>query len=817
MLQAKQWLVEVAVPVPLRQTFTYQVPPDMNGDQVKQGYRVLVPFRARLRHGITMSDAYQVEEVGEKIRMLNSYDHRQRLLTSEINNLLKWLVAYYRVPIGEAVKLALPTGTLHEREFLFKLTAEGEDQVRNLAELRVLGLLSGKPLEKKQWEALAQAKISWGQVRDWEKAGYLEMVASGKNRESLPHTTVIELSPAGGAQDLATLSRSPKQQELLRWLRNHAQTMVETREANEVFKGASSLLTKLEERGLCKRRSIPKYELDMLVETFEPDEHKLLTSEQDVALKQIVEDLDSSQYHANLIFGVTGAGKTEVYLRAIQHCLKQGRQALFLVPEIGLTPLMQRRIVDRFGNRLAILHSAVGNARRTASWAQVLAGKIDVVLGARSGVFAPLPRLGLIIVDEEHDHSYKQNDGIRYQARDLALVRAHEAKAVVVLGSATPSQESWQNCMATKCHLLTIKKRATNALLPEVAIVDMRKEFKEQRRRPLLSNTLAEQLEMTLGAGHQAMILINRRGYHSFLLCRKCGEAIGCSQCEVSLTYHKTDRTLKCHYCGETRREPINCPYCEAPNTQMQYLGEGTQQVQEYIQKLFPQYKVDRLDRDRLSATETVAKILGEFDRRKSHILVGTQMIAKGHDFPNVTLVGIINADQGLRCPDFRAAEITYQLIAQVAGRSGRGENPGKVVVQTYMPDHYSITSAANHDFQSFQKREMRYRQSMFYMPFAHMVALLVTHQDMDHALSVTTWMAEQLRGLAGQSGVVVLGPARAPIGRIKGAWRYQIVVKSAKRGHLHQTCDAVTEEVVKRKMLPRQAIILDIDPYQFY
>ncbi len=816
MIDGKTWLVEVAVPVPLRQTFTYRVPADLDPSQVKQGYRVLVPFRNRLIYGITKSDAVAVDQVDAKIRALTSYDGRQCLLAPEIAELFDWMVRYYRAPVGEVAKLVLPPGTLHDRDFQFRLTELGLAHVRDHAEARILGLLGAKPLTLKEWETLAQSKLPWAEIRAWERDGYLEMAARGKERESIPHVAVVELTPSGGGVDLDELAGAPKQRELLRWLRASHRAVVETSELNERFNGGAALVEALVRKELVRRLRVPKYELEMRQAEFEPDDRKRLTPEQDQVLGQVVADLDARHFGVNLVFGVTGAGKTEVYLRAIEHCLRQGRQALFLVPEIGLTPLMQRRIVDRFGERLAILHSAVGPGRRTESWAQVLAGKVDVVLGARSGVFAPLPRLGLVIVDEEHDHSYKQSDGIRYHGRDLALVRAKFAGATAVLGSATPSLESWHNAESGRARLLTITKRATNARLPEVQIVDMRQEFVTQRQRPILANLLFERLQQTLEAGRQAMILLNRRGFHSFLLCRKCGLTVGCSQCEVSLTYHATDQTLKCHYCGETRPVPQTCPACANPATMMQFFGEGTQQIQDHLAKRFPHHVVDRLDRDRLGEKDAAAKILAEFGKGRSHILVGTQMIAKGHDFPNVTLVGILNADQGLRVPDFRAAETTFQLLTQVAGRSGRGENAGTVVIQTYMPDHYSITCAAKHDFLAFQKRESRFRQAMFYAPYAHMVALLITHESSELAGNVAQWMAEQLHHLGGKD-LVVLGPARAPIGRIKGAWRYQVVLKSAQRGKLHQLADLVVEECVARKLLPRQAIIMDIDPYQFF
>ena len=765
----KDVLVDVAVPVPLRQLFTYKVPADIDPNRIARGHRALVPFGPRLIYGVTMSAAYRPTEApSSRLRYLISYDGKQRILAEDIDELVQWIANYYKAPIGEVMRMALPPGLLAEAEIRFRLTEEGMAHVQASDEARILALLEGKAISKKRWEALAQTEIPFRDIRAWEDLGYLDIVAAGNQKESIPHVWAVTLTELGRTADPQSLGRAKRQAELLGWLQQRTVAMIGTEEINQAFPNASSLLAQLSRRDLCRRLRIPRYQLERQVQDFQPDEIKTLTPEQDTSLKAIAAALDERTYQSFLMFGVTGAGKTEVYLRAIQHCLEQGRQALFLVPEIALTPLMQRRITDRFGERLAILHSAVGAGRRSEAWARILAGQVDVVLGARSGIFAPLPNLGLLIVDEEHDQSYKQNDGVRYHARDLAMVRAHRAGAIVVLGSATPSLESWVNHQQGRGQLLTLKKRATRARLPKVNIVDMREEFKSQRRRPILSTLLLEKTGEALEKQHQIMILLNRRGYHSFMLCRKCGESVMCDQCEVSLTYHQTDRSLKCHYCAETSTVPETCPSCGSPSGMMQFFGEGTQQIQELVARSFPKATVDRLDRDRLSRREAHQEILADFENRKTDILVGTQMIAKGHDFPNVTLVGIVNADQGLRMPDFRCAETVFQLITQVAGRSGRGKNPGSVVIQTYMPEHYSIVAAAQHDYEAFLKKEIRYRRHLFYSPFAHLVALLITHKDDDVACNVSTWMAEQFNNLRKGTDMVVLGPARAPIGRIK-------------------------------------------------
>ena len=808
-------LVDVAIPVPLRMLFTYKVPLDLN-IPVNKGFRVLVPFRSKLIYGITMTEAYTkpAEEVLPKTRELVSYDSKHQVLTPEIGELLEWVVKYYKAPVGEALKLAFPPGILSEKEALFHLSEKGTRLGLQSQDRTILGLIAHEQLSQKEWSIRAKKKIQHRDIRRWESLGFFEVSARGGECESIPHVAAIYLTDLGRTADLSKLGRAAKQKELLKWLRQMPLYASYT-ELRQAFPSASSLLSSLIKKGFCAKKQIPKYELYRQIKDFIPDSAKTLTEEQERALAAIQDAQRKNEYRAFLIFGVTGSGKTEIYLRAIQNCLDQGKQALFLVPEIGLTPLMQRRIGDRFGERLAILHSAVSMSLRADSWAKILSGKVDVVLGARSSVFAPMPRLGLVIIDEEHDQSYKQNDRVRYHARDLAMVRAKMAKVPIVLGSATPSLESWLNYENGRLCLLTLKTRATNAPLPRVEVIDMREEFKAQRRRPILSRYLENQIQETLQKGHQAMILINRRGYFSFLLCRKCGKTVTCSQCEVSLTFHQTDKRLKCHYCGENQAPPESCPACGEHI--IQYFGEGTQQIQELLQKKYPSYVVDRLDRDRTTAKDAHQKILSRFEKRESQVLVGTQIIAKGHDFPNVTLVGIINADQGLRIPDFRSAEASFQLLTQVAGRSGRGQNPGSVVIQTYMPDHYSIVHAAKHDFLGFLEKERRYRKRLFYSPFASMIAVLITHRNQEKAACVSKWVAAEIGKFHEKVSIVVLGPIKAPIGKIKNVFRYQIVLKSSNRRRLHTITDAVIEEAIKQKLIARSSIILDIDPYQFF
>lgn len=810
------WLVDIALPVPLRQTFTYRLGTSDSPAEVKKGYRALVPFGPRLMHGITMGAPYQTDTPPKRLRSVVKIDTQQRVLSEEITKLVEWMAQYYRSPIGEIVKLALPPGVLEKPTLCYQLTERGKAAIDQDADARILALLDPFPLTKPAWEMKAQAQISQTQIRQFEEAGFVEILTQRPTKAAIPQATAYSLTDRGKTLDLAVLKNAPKQQKLFQWLREQTQPHIAKSQILQHFKNTSSLLKALEEKGFLEKQQIAKHKLFWTGVFQENVSSFTLTDEQHHAITNIQKALEQPNYQPFLMFGVTGSGKTEVYLRAISACLTQGRQALFLVPEISLTPLMQKRIVDRFGERLAILHSAVGKTERSEAWARVLAGKVEVVLGARSGIFAPLPRLGLIIVDEEHDTSYKQHDGVRYQARDLALVRAKMAQATVILGSATPSLESWHNYQKGRFTLLEMAHRATRAPLPKVAIVDMRKEFQEQRKRVLFSRELLEKLQQSLEANQQAMILLNRRGYHSFLLCRKCGETMQCTQCEVSLTFHRADRFLKCHYCEETRPIPQDCCHCGAPAAMMQFFGEGTQQIQEALQKKFPQVAIDRLDRDQLTRKDAMRNILKKFELGETQILVGTQMIAKGHDFPNVTTVGIINADQGLRMPDFRCAEHAFQLITQVAGRSGRGTSPGSVVIQTYMPEHYSVQSAAKHDFPAFLEKELRYRRNLFYPPFSHAVHLLVQEKSSDKAWQAIQWIMAGLQSSPQAKSLTILGPTKAPVAKIKNIYRFQLLLKAENRSLLHYLIDQVVEAAITQKVANRSAIILDIDPYQF-
>ncbi|PIE89040.1 MAG: primosomal protein N' [Acidobacteria bacterium] len=811
----KVWLMDVALPVPLKQTFTYRVPSYMEVEKMDRGRRVLVPFGHRVAFGVSWSGAYLLDDpkTAKKYRQLITYEEQPVILAPEIAKLVQWMDSYYHAPVGELLKLALPPGVLTRKEPVYKLTEHGRQKMQHIG-YHPLACLQEKPLSKKAWSALAGENIKTSFLRQCEAENLIQPVFPGAVKTSTPRVKVVVLTEKGQAVTPSELAKTPRRAEIVAFLQRQERNG-SLSQLKKQFPTLNHHLKKMIQAGLC-RCEMQEAHLHEEIKNGNRGSRPSLKTQQQAVLNSLVEAVQQAEYQSFLLFGVTGSGKTEVYLRTVEACLEQGRQALLLVPEIALTPLMKERITQRFGDHLAILHSAIPKAERAANWARVLAGKVDVVLGARSGIFAPLPRLGLVIVDEEHDLSYKQSEGLRYHARDLAMVRAKLSGAVAVLGSATPSLESWHNAKSGKTILLQMRERATDAALPAVEIVDMRDEFKAQRKRPLISRLLQRRMKAALEQGEQVMLLLNRRGFYNFLLCRKCGWVMECHQCEVSLTYHKTDGFLHCHYCDFKSALPESCTACGALSTLMQFFGEGTQQVQAVLEQLFPAAVIDRLDRDRVKKKGDLEKVLERFRQGSTQILVGTQMIAKGHDFHNVTLVGIVNADQGLRVPDFRSAEHTFQLVTQVSGRSGRGDKPGSVVIQTYMPEHYSMTYAQSHDYPGFVTRELQFRHGLFYPPYSFLVNIVMQHQREDLIRQGAAWVVDFLKHHAKEHGLTILGPTRAPIGKIKRKFRYQILVKGQSRSRLNAVVKSTVDRALKEKLFPEGAIFLDVDPYHF-
>jgi primosomal protein N' (replication factor Y) len=531
-----------------------------------------------------------------------------------------------------------------------------------------------------------------------------------------------------------------------------------------------------------------------------------LTPEQARAFDGIT---SSNGFHPVLLHGITGSGKTEFYMRAAEHFLAAGKASLILVPEIGLTPQLTDRFAARFPGKTAILHSSLTKRQRIDEWLRIYNGNAPIVIGTRSAVFAPLADLGLIVVDEEHETSYKQEEVPRYNARDTAVMRAKVAHAVAVLGSATPSMESFRNAETDKYHRVTLTKRVEDRPLPDVEIVNMREEYAAAGKQVVFSRTLLDAVTTRLARGQQTMILLNRRGYAAFLLCRHCGFTFQCSACSVALTYHRTIDKLMCHYCGLARRPPARCPECDSEY--IHYVGEGTERLESDLKELLPDARIGRVDRDTMRHMRDFQRVLGGFRSGEIDILVGTQMIAKGHDFPGVTLVGVIGADAPLALPDFRAAERTFQLLTQVAGRSGRGEEPGEVVVQSYFPDHYTFQLAVSQRFEDFYARESRYRKAMFYPPFTSLAGIMVTDRDPSRAVQTAREVGQFLDSMRSDA-VRILGPAPAPLERLKRVHRHQLLIKSSSRATLHGMLERLQAYVEEKKIGPTK-IIVDVDP----
>jgi primosomal protein N' (replication factor Y) (superfamily II helicase) len=573
---------------------------------------------------------------------------------------------------------------------------------------------------------------------------------------------------------------------------------------------SASTITSLEKKALVEIYD-DAIRRDPLAETLGiADAEYTLMPAQSSVLTQIEQQMNSGSYSAFLLHGVTGSGKTEIYMRAMSKALSLGRSAMMLVPEIALTPVFSRRLRARFGDQVAIFHSSLQKGERFDEWTRVRNGDARVVIGTRSAVFAPVKNLGLIVVDEEHESSYRQQESPYYNARDVAIVRAQKESATVVLGSATPSLESFHNARKGKYHFVALPERIGARPMAEAKIIDMRNVFVRHGKPRVFSDELLEAIRETRERGEQSIILLNRRGYSSFILCRSCGETVQCPNCDVTLTYHRSERVIVCHYCNHREAVPRVCPSCG--KKYIYYVGEGTEQLEEMLKLLFPALRVARIDRDTTARRKVFEQTLMDFSAGRIDTLVGTQMLAKGHDFPNVTLVGVVSVDAGLALPDFRSAERTFQLITQVAGRAGRGDRPGRVLIQTYHPYHYALRHACAQDYEGFYDEELRYRQNHSYPPFVALASLLVHGPDLGKVRNDSLELRKQLDLVNQERKCRVLGPAPAPLSRLKGEHRFQLLIKSRSRKDLREIADAAMRAVAESGVNLR-SINLEIDP----
>jgi primosomal protein N' (replication factor Y) len=605
-------------------------------------------------------------------------------------------------------------------------------------------------------------------------------------------------------------TRAQAQHRLLDFFMESGQKKIEKKQLLEDLQIGTSAVGALMKLDILQEVDDERYRDPYANREFAKSEPLALTSQQQQTISPILSSIESGEHEGYVMFGVTGSGKTEVYMQAVDAVLKKGKEAIVLVPEISLTPQMVNRFKSRFGSDVAVMHSGLGMGEKYDEWRKIHRKEVKVVVGARSAIFAPFENVGIIIIDEEHETSYKQEDTPRYHARDVAMERGRFHQCPVVLGSATPTLETFARASKGVYQLLTMDKRMSDQGMPTVEIVDMREELREGNRS-MFSRDLLEKLQIRLERGEQSVLFLNKRGYSSFVMCRDCGYVVECPHCDISLTYHRISNQLKCHYCGYEEHVHATCPSCDSEH--FRFFGTGTQKVEEELTKLLPSARVIRMDVDTTTKKGSHEKLLQQFGDRKADILLGTQMIAKGLDFPQVTLVGVLTADTMLNIPDFRSSEKTFQLLTQVSGRAGRHLLPGEVVIQTYSPEHYSVELASTHDYLGFYQKEMQLRKNHQYPPFYYLALVTVTHQELTKVVTVTERITSFLGGQLSKEAVI-LGPVSSPIARIKDRYRYQCIIKYKREPNLHHALKSVVEKYQSQMDQEKLAIHIDLNPY---
>ena len=799
---------DVSLPVPMDQPFTYALPETLR-HRVQAGCRLVVPFGSRKMTGVILRchDDPPAMATREALRLIDAVP----VLDSELLGLGRWIAGYYCAPLGDVLRGMLPLAAEMRRGKIWSLTDSGRDAARQLLldaapddpVAQILHMLEKRPLSQAY---LAKAlPLADKAMRSLERKGFIvvEQVETARDPLRAPSERLrVELRGETGDAKLGDTKLNKPERELRAFLELHPGSH-NLKELEGTVRNASLAARSLGRKGLVTLK--PE---TVVVKSGPIRARHVVNAAQQVACDEIASAIRAHRFQTFLLHGVTGSGKTEVYLNAIEVAVAEGRGALLLVPEIALTPAMAGQFFGRFGDRVAILHSAFTDLERSEQWRRIRSGAASVVVGTRSGVFAPVRNLGLIVVDEEHDGSYKQEETPRYHGRDVAVVRAQAAGTCVVLGSATPSLESRYNAERGKYRLLELPGRIEERPMPAVELIDMRQEFLETRQQATLSRKLVDAIGARLENGEQTIVLLNRRGFSSFVACRACGERVQCMNCSLTLTYHKRDRRLLCHYCGYAEKVPSICPKCASDH--IYFLGVGSEKVEEELHRAFPVARIARLDRDTVTGKRQYETILQDFRDGHFDILVGTQMIAKGHDIPNVTLVGVISADIGLGMPDFRAAERTFQLLTQVAGRAGRGSVPGIVLIQTINPDHYAVRMAAAQDYQAFYEKELHFRRMMHYPPFSAMANVLVRAEKKEMAMRMSSELGLLLS--PPPEKLKIMGPAEAPVPRLKNEYRYQFLVKAASRKALNELLGRVRAFALDRKW-GATALVIDVDP----
>ena len=820
---------DVAVPVPLDATFTYRV----GETEPVVGGRVLVPFRAERMVAIVTKlhdNAPQSHDKEKKIQIktvIAALD-TEPVLDPGLLKLGEWIAQYYIAPIGEVFRSMLPLTAEVKKQIVYRIAEAGHEALAASAgigsSLRSRRSEAEQDLEYKALDYLAQRDFaSEGSLRaavKIPKSLLLGMVrkkwivredaSSVRDARRLIQIAALTVQGSGKGTALASPSALNKnQQAIIAALQENAGRLP-VDQLRELPIPRTTLLS-LIKRGLVEIIEEPaSFELSSL-KARAVDDVKLTTKQRE-ALNKINTAASEGRFSVTLLHGVTGSGKTAIYLAAMKAVLAAGKAAIMLVPEIGLTPAAAANLHHLFKDDVAILHSGLSADERAEQWHRIRRGEARIVVGTRSAIFAPVKTedLALIVVDEEHDTSYKQEETPRYHGRDVAVMRGKLSNAAVVLGSATPSLESYHNAQRGKYQLIELRERVEQRPLPKVEILDMRSEFQQKNKEEevLFSAGLTQAIRERLARGEQAMVLLNRRGYAPVVLCSSCGQTVQCENCAIALTHHKRDHKLECHYCGFKRAVPKVCPKCASEY--IYFIGAGSEKLEDRLHGLFPAARIGRMDRDTVRGKADFERMLSSFDNGELDLLVGTQMIAKGHDIHGVTLVGVVGADFALGFPDFRAAERTFQLLTQVAGRAGRGDSPGEVILQTYSPEHYAIQYAAQHDYAAFFEKELQFRRWMHYPPFTAIANVLVRSDKLEFALrwsgEIGKWFDKNKT-----NGLRVMGPAIAPLSRLKGDHRYHFVLKSASRPALNESLRKLVDFAGEQK-IPRTNLVIDVD-----
>ncbi|MEG7281827.1 primosomal protein N' [Bacillus sp. 0909A] len=784
--------------------FDYKIPDHLKG-MIKTGMRVIVPFGPRKIQGFVTAVKDTSDLSGKSVKEVEDLLDLTPVLTEELMNLSSWLSDKTLSFKITALQAMLPAALKAKYEKELKI-AEGADippQVERLFSETKSLLYSDIP--DHDTLKIIQKQVQKGHIDVTYK------VAQKANKKMVRYIQANAGKDELSKQAEGLSRQAAKQQAILHFFMTETEgAKIPAADLCKKTDASSATIKTLIQKGLLKETYEEVYRDPYQDKMFKKTEPLPLTDEQSAAFQPIRRALDNNEHQVFLLHGVTGSGKTEVYLQSIEKVLAKGKEAIVLVPEISLTPQMVHRFKGRFGSQVAVMHSGLSTGEKYDEWRKIHRKEVRLVVGARSAIFAPFENLGMIIIDEEHESSYKQEEMPRYHAKEVAIKRAEHHRCPVVLGSATPTLESYARAQKGVYELLSLKHRVNHQVMPEVSLVDMREELRNGNRS-MFSIELMEKLEETIAKGEQAVLFLNKRGYSSFVMCRDCGYVPQCPHCDISMTYHRSGQRMKCHYCGHEEPVPHTCPECGSDH--IRFFGTGTQRVEEELTKVLPHARVIRMDVDTTSRKGAHEKLLSAFGEGKADILLGTQMIAKGLDFPNVTLVGVLSADTTLHIPDFRSAEKTFQLLTQVSGRAGRHEKPGNVIIQTYTPSHYSIQLTKTHDYETFYQQEMAHRREQSYPPYFYLALVTVSHEEVAKAAVTAEKIAHFLKANCG-ADTKILGPSASPIARIKDRYRYQCVIKYKQETQISALLKKILEHY-KREIEQKHVMIsIDMNPY---